>query len=268
MAPLNAPAQPARGGEFTHQGYADLLAAFGRQGYAFHAFSAAERLLDGGEPFVLLRHDLDMSLERALPIARLDAAAGVRSTFFVMLRTEHYNPLSAAGDALIRQILGLGHQLGLHFDARAYPELAGAPEDAHVAALIQRLCAREAEILEQWFGVSVPVVSFHQPNPLALAGAPELTAPRLHTYMALFNRRMAYYADSTGRWRFGHPLGSEAFAQRRPMQLLIHPIWWNETPLSPARALDDFVEERIACLDESLALNCKSYERRGAPKES
>ena len=37
---------------------------------------------------------------------------------------------------------------------------------------------------------------------------------------------VAYISDSTGRWRYGHPLESEAFHARKPIQLLTHPVWW------------------------------------------
>jgi hypothetical protein len=51
--------------------------------------------------------------------------------------------------------------------------------------------------------------------------------PQLNTvYGHAIRGNMAYISDSTGIWRYGHPLESEAYKARKPIQLLTHPIWW------------------------------------------
>ena len=72
------------------------------------------------ERFAILRHDIDMSPQQALEIARIEAGLGIRATYTVLLTGEFYNPFEASTRALLREIKALGHDIGLHFDAAYY----------------------------------------------------------------------------------------------------------------------------------------------------
>lgn len=242
-------------GAFTYDEYREIIRAFLASGYEFRLFPEAEGLIAAKKQFVLMRHDIDMSVEKALTLAEIDAELGVRSTFFVMLRSDHYNPFSETDGPRIEKIIGMGHSIGLHFDAAVYPEL----KDSADAGLFRERCRREIELLEKWFGISMQAVSFHRPSPLILEGSPELTAPLPHTYMELFTKKMKYISDSTGRWRFGHPLESEEFALRQALHILTHPIWWDDEPLTPQVKLENFIDGRTRLLERSVAANCTAY---------
>ncbi|MBI3958113.1 MAG: hypothetical protein HY328_04830 [Chloroflexi bacterium] len=239
---------------FTHAGYRHLLSRLLEAGYTPAAFADGERLLEKEDRFVLLRHDIDFDLSAALTMARMEAEMGVFSTWFVLLRTEHYNLFSAEGSALIKEILGMGHRLGLHFDCAVYP---GAPLEELNAG-----CGREARVLEDWFGVDAPVVSIHRPPAFVIGNAESLTAPRLHTYLPLFTRRIHYLAESRGMWRYGEPLESAAFLAGKPLHLLIHPIWWGERAATPVQTLYDFIDRRHRHLEASVAANSTVYRTR------
>lgn len=236
---------------FTHAGYRFLLSRLLGAGYTPAAFEDGERLLAKGERFVLLRHDIDFELEPALAMARIEAEMDVFSTWFVLVRTEHYNIFSADGSSAIAEILGMGHRLGLHFDCAAYP-----------GTTLQELnaaCGKEAALLENWFGVDVPTVSIHRPPGFFVGGDKTLTTPRLHTYMPLFTQDICYRADSRGLWRYGEPLDSPAFAQGQPLHLLVHPIWWRDVETAPAQTLYDFIDRRHQNLEASVAANSTVY---------
>lgn len=53
---------------------------------------------------MILRHDIDNSLSQALRLAEIEAEEGVKSTWFVLLRTDFYNPASAASQKTLRRI--------------------------------------------------------------------------------------------------------------------------------------------------------------------
>lgn len=55
-------------------------------------------------------HDVDRFPERSLPIAEMEAAMGVRSTYY--FRTMHF----ASHESVIRAIAGLGHLIGYHYE--------------------------------------------------------------------------------------------------------------------------------------------------------
>lgn len=239
---------------FTYSDYAALLARLQEAGYVSAAFEDAESLLAAGGPFVLLRHDIDFDLGAALEMARIEAEAGIFSTWFPFLRTECYNIFSAVGSKCISEMLAMGHRLGLHFDCTLYP---GASAEA-----LSRACDREARMLEEWFGIKVEVVSFHRPLPVLVGASQALTAPRLHTYQPLFIHYIHYLADSRGLWRFGEPLDSRAFAERAPLHLLVHPIWWRDHVMPAARTLHDFIDRRSLQLEAAVAANSTVYTAR------
>jgi len=245
--------------DFTYSGYRLLLQRLKERGYRFAGFPDASALLDAGAQFCLLRHDIDFDLERALTLAEIEAEEGVSATFFLMLRTTHYNVLSREGSCLVERILSLGHHLGLHFDCAAYPAAASVE---HLA----QACRREAAVLGEWFGRPVSIVSYHRPSQLVLTGDAAISAPLPHTYMPLFTRSISYCSDSRGEWAFGDPTQIEAFRQGRPLHLLIHPIWWHSTPVRPYDALVSFIEDRSGALHRSVAGNCVVY-RQQLPAE-
>lgn len=102
--------------EFTFPAYRGLLSLLRERGYEFrgyHDYADTSRC-------VILRHDVDQSLSQAVRLAELEAEEGVRSTWFVLLRTDFYNVFSKAGTEALRHIQFLGHDIGLHFDEASY----------------------------------------------------------------------------------------------------------------------------------------------------
>ena len=106
-----------------------------------------------------------------------------------------------------------GHQIALHMDHMVYGgDLAKA--------------LLEVNALAQFYPyINTQLASLHSPinlEQMPIASFAELQ----NVYGHIFSKEMTYISDSTGRWRSGHPLDSEAFHARRPIQLLTHPIWW------------------------------------------
>jgi hypothetical protein len=237
---------------FTYRDYLGMLQQLQDRGYRFAAFPETEALLARGARFVLMRHDVDLDLEKAVALAEREADFGISATYFFLLRTEHYNVFSRLGSQAVARILDLGHHLGLHFDCAAYEPGLGL--DALAAA-----CAREVRVLADWFGTMVSIVSIHRPNEIARSGDARLTAPLPHTYMPLYTHQTHYLSDSRGAWRFGEPADSVAFQEGRPLHILTHPIWWHEEPIPAHDVLADLVARRTDALEASVARNCTVF---------
>lgn len=231
-----------------------MLDQFRAAGYVQGFFDEVDSLLGRDAPFLILRHDIDMCLEHAARMAELEASQGVASTYFPMVRNELYNVFSSDGSAQIRRILAAGHKLGLHFDRAAYPDSTSVPD-------LAAACARECKLLEDWFDTPISVVSYHRPNAQILEGDPALSQPLPHTYEMRFRGDdITYISDSQGRWRYGHPLDSEAFKLRMSIQLLVHPIWWQDTATPSTTVLDQFASDHLHNAEQFLAANCKIYQ--------
>jgi len=230
--------------EFTLSGYRSLVEAFLERDYECVGFADAS----ADQKHLILRHDIDMSIAAAAIVARLEADIGVTSTWFVLMRTEMYNPWSSVGRTVLQEISDLGHSIGLHFDASLYEE--GELDSA---------CAIECSALEQLLGQPVDLVSFHRPA-AALLGADRTVGGRDHVYRPRYFQDIGYCSDSQGNWQFGHPLQSDTVRQARALQLLTHPIWWSRgLAEEPVARLESFAEERVSLLRDELAANCKPY---------
>jgi UDP-N-acetylglucosamine 2-epimerase len=241
---------------FTYARYRGMLEELRGGDYRFLSFPEAPAALNERQPFVLMRHDVDFDLRAALRLAEIEAEQGVRATYFFMIRTEHYQLFSREGTAAVRRILDLGHDLGLHFDCAAYPADADSDTLARAASL-------EAEMLENWFGREVSIVSYHRPSAQVLSGDPAVSTPLPHTYLPLFTERVCYFADSRGQWgTAGEPTESESFARKLPLHILTHPIWWKEQPTAPFEVLLQYADQKQEQLDESIDTNCTVYRAR------
>ncbi len=70
-------------------------------------------------PGAFWRHDIDVSLSAAAKMARFAKLAGVQCTFYLMARSEFYNPFSDEGEDAVAEIIEAGHRIGLHVDYRS-----------------------------------------------------------------------------------------------------------------------------------------------------
>ena len=170
--------------------YRELLRAAQAGGYRWAFFDAEPR--DGD---LILRHDVDLSLDAALRLAELEAAEGAAATYFLMTESVFYNLGSPEGRAAIERLRGLGHRVGLH---AVWPN----------ARLDDRFDA---------------IVAWHNPEP------EYMTAPvdrAVNVMQAPWFEPETYRSDSNQRWRHGCP-HEELRAGVFPwLQLLTHPEIW------------------------------------------
>ena len=100
---------PPRAIAFTHQWYRQFLQELRANGYQFRSFSAS--LGDGD---VVLRHDVDLSIDAAVTMAHTEADLGIESTYCVLLTSPLYNPNEATHREALQTIESLGHDVTLH----------------------------------------------------------------------------------------------------------------------------------------------------------
>lgn len=231
---------------FSLDGYRTLLTGLIGRGYQVRRFAEVQP----DKPHLVLRHDLDMSIEAAVEIAEIEAELGTTAHHFPLLRTEFYNVFSRAGTAGLRRIAALGHHIGLHFDASLYEDNA---------EVLDRMAERECRVLEDLIGAPIEVISFHRPS-TALMGLDRLIAGRLHTYLPRFFSDIGYCSDSQGSWRFGEPFDNAAVTAGTALQLLTHPLWWtSDAAAGVIDKLEAFLRTRDALLHDEMAANCLPY---------
>ncbi len=178
------------------------------------------------DSFILWRHDCDMSLNRALELAEIDARFGIVSTFFIHPRSEFYNIFEYSQTALLRKITQLGHRIGLHFDAEYHKQYStGKP---FVTALQQ-----DASLVEAAVETKVSVFSFHNPDQGALAYDNFEYAGIINCYSKWLKENVVYKSDSNGYWRHEPIPLAIARNETQRLQILTHPEWWLSRESSP-----------------------------------
>jgi hypothetical protein len=188
---------------------------------------------------------------------------GVRASYMVMLVSPLYRAEEPGSRAKLARLVELGHEVGLHFDIHDRDHAGHAPD---LAAIERRLRAA-AHRLEQLTSRPVQSVSFHRPV-RPLQRGPLYVAGLVNAYAAPL---MAWYlSDSKGSWREGDPLASLRNPAGPVLQVLIHPVWWDEEHRGADDVLDGLFAQatcgmspgEIEALDAAMAGHLSIWRRR------
>lgn len=199
---------------FSWSMYEAILDALQESGYQFCFFDK-----DSGEDgIVLLRHDVDKSIPRALEMARFEAERGVKATYFFLVRGALYNIMEVQSIHAIQEIARQGHNIALHFDGTRFPDKTLSLDSAILSDLA---------LLKRVVGVDTcSTVSFHQPSKEVLMREP-LTDKYQSAYDPKFMMPTTkYLSDSNAFWREGNPIPFIRKQGHARLQILVHPLWW------------------------------------------
>lgn len=217
---MNAPEASKLG--FSLKSYAETLRAYRDDGYAVTTFH--EYLRDPQPKHLVLRHDIDNSIEQALRVGRVDAEAGCTASFFLRVHARGYNLMSLPSLLIIQELEELGHEVQLHLEGGICEVVGGDNLE---------WAERQRTVFEAAVGRPLGGFSLHEP---ARMGGMEFAGDLLqrwsdtvsyHAYEPRFMMpSMKYLSDSSGNWREGH---FGLWVGREPlMQVLTHPFWWFE----------------------------------------
>lgn len=229
--------------DFTEVNYKKLL-VLAKKRYEFNSYCD----INWGTRFVLWRHDCDYSLNRSFALAKLEASEGVRSTYFLNPHCEYYNLFEKSQCDLVREIIEMGHEIGLHFDASFY----GPLDETRLIKAV----GDEADLLERLFGIRPGSFSFHNPGPETLAWEADQYAGLVNCYSKRLKNEVGYCSDSNGYWRFRRLEDVLSVASDSCLQVLTHPGWWQPNAMPPRMRILRSVHGRalanIKQYDESL----------------
>jgi len=232
---------------FSFKHYQEILELFKERGYKFCFFSENPDLKSKK---IYLRHDIEISLNKALQLAQIENQNKVYSTYFVQVSNFLYNPFNKRHAEIIRKINGLGHQIGLHF----WDDYDRLNEKE-----ISKEVARQLQVLRAYFNVK-NVVSFHRPTDKLFN---KKFNSFISTYEIKFFKKIKYLSESNAIWREGCVCKwlNDAHCPSN-LQLLIHPLWWGKGEKDQNKHLYNLFRKGIKRLDESLANNFKIYKKK------
>jgi len=222
---------------FNYESYRSLLELLRRRNMnvCFEDFP----LHDNSINYFILRHDVDYSPKAALRMAGLEADMGIRASYFILLSSPFYNLLSEEYCLFPCRLIELGHEVGLHYDLKVY---IGFGE----ARLFDILRAH-IEMLTKLAGKRVRSIAMH--NPSSSGEDPFRNLKEfINAYDDQYTKQIAYFSDSCGAWRDESIHVFEAGDIPSRLQLLIHPLFWDEETADRYTRLDKCVENKIANL--------------------
>lgn len=170
------------------------------------------------QPFFILRHDVDYSLEAALALAEQEARRKVRATYFLLPNGPYYNLLAPEHARVPASLAALGHEIGLHYDVGLLRQF---PADQRMD-----LVRMQVSLLERLSGSRVQAISMHQPG---LNGDDPLKhrTEYANAYDDRFFKEMTYISDSCQAWRDHAWQTLTTGPLPRQFQLALHPINWS-----------------------------------------
>ena len=230
--------------EYSLNHYFSVLKSI-KDNYTFGTIGDFKKLMKK-KKFIILRHDVDFSLDYALEMAKKEAKNGIKSTYFVLLHSPFYNPFDKKNISNIKDIAKLGHEIGLHYDSSFFPKSSKKETE---------LIKKEIRLLEDISGKKIISVAQHIPSEtrkiyadLKKAGLTSAQSPEML-------KSLKYISDSGHYWREGCMCQHVNKYDR--LQILTHPIWWVSGHNSRRKLLDKFEsDEKI-----KLRLQIDSYKK-------
>jgi len=232
--------------DFTESHYRDLLLS-AKSNYLFCGYGQPEI----GKQ-IIWRHDVDMSVQRAHRLATIENELGVQATYFFLFHSHFYNLFEDRIVGLARDIAGLGHSIGLHFDLAFYGEEIQDSESISLRA------KKERDLLQDLVRKPVEAISFHNPDyGGALALEDEKIGGMWNAYSRGMKTRFRYCSDSNGYWRFDRLYDLLDSKAEDRLHILTHPEWWTPSPMRPrdrvARCIDGRANSVSQNYDQVLA---------------
>lgn len=228
--------------DFTYKSYVELINVLHEKGYQITDYHS----VDDFEKQVILRHDVDFDLDKAVKMAMLEKELQVHSTYFILLSTDFYNIHSKNSLAKVEEILSCGHHIGLHFDELKY-------KDRSIENLKQKI-KQEVKFFNMELGENViRSISMHRPSKEILASNLQIDGC-INSYSKRFFEDYKYVSDSRMNWR--EDVFSIILSKKYPkLHILTHPFWYSEEVETIQFKLKSFLEDSISKRYEMIEEN-------------
>lgn len=226
---------------FTYEWYSFLLDHLVDNGYGFTDYTNEKQ-----KKTVILRHDIDTSIDAALKMSELEAQKSAYSTYFVLLTSDFYNPNSRKSIQALRKIIENGCKIGLHFDEVRYNNVN---EEKMIAMVL-----KEKKMLEMIIEAPVETVSMHRPSPWVLKSDLQVSG-MVNSYSKHFFEEYKYVSDSRMNWRENveEIIHSGVYTH---LHILTHSFWYQDKYTEMKDILQNFIEhankERYMSMKENI----------------
>jgi len=186
--------------EFTYEHYLDTI-----------------KKLEDSTRSLIIRHDVDFSLEKATGFAKMEHENDIQSWYFILFDGLYYSPLTETNMKRLLVIKGYGHKIGLHYNTLG-----------DTSTNIAKLIHNKRELLETIIDYPITMMARHnvvlgkQVDPAILEALKFIGLRDINKYLHEYK----YISDSGQYWREG--CMCQHIDKHDKLMVLTHPIWWNE----------------------------------------
>jgi hypothetical protein len=201
---------------------------------------------------VILRHDVDLSIEFAYKLAEIEKKLNIFSSFFIMVSTNSYNPLTKQNRQWIKEMSDWGFEIGLHFDPTIYSQ----DENSLLDAL---RC--ESQILSSITSKKIETFSLHNPSVSKCFNLP--TKLMTNTYSPEIFKPDYYISDSQMSFKKDiYKFIDET--QNHQVQILLHPLHYHNQKKDYADIYSEVFTHLIEITDHDFQVN-STYKKEVNP---
>ncbi len=238
---------------FSFDDYREIIRLVKESGRAATYAEALHR-----KEFILVRHDVEYSVDRARELSRVEDSLDFHAHYFFQWTNNSYNILSRKNRDILTDMHERGHIIGLHFALNGMTDME----------LIRRRIRQEMEMLADMLGFPVDCFSIHRPSPAVLAENIKLPGI-LNAYQDEFfsfdpkaspesELPVKYLSDANHVWRYGYP-DEETIARHPRIQILAHPFAWTRTGYDNRENYRMLIREKYAEMIDSIDRECKDF---------
>jgi hypothetical protein len=218
--------------KFKYSDYERLINHIKKSGYRICSYSNYNEY----KKPCILRHDVDFSLEKALEFAKYEnqIIKESSSTYFVLVSGKFYNIFSEKSEDILKEIISMGFEIGLHFDETKYVK-----EDRNECEVED--VVREKLLLEEATNSQVNAVSMHRPSKNILENDIKFEG-LVNSYSKEFFNNFKYISDSRMYWR-ENPMDVISSNKFKKLHILTHPFWYENIDRDMAVKMKDFLSD-------------------------
>lgn len=208
--------------------------------------------------FIIMRHDVEYSVERAYELSKVEESMDFTSTYFFQWTNNSYNILSRKNMDMLKEMHERGHEIGLHYALNGMTDMEQ----------VRKQIRKEMEILSTMFGFTVDTFSVHRPSKdilrenIKLEGVLNAYQDEFFTFAENITQdtpvAVKYMSDANHIWRYGYP-DEENILSHDKVQILTHPFAWTRTGYDNFDNYKTLVQEKTEEMIQSINNECKDF---------
>lgn len=210
------------------------------------------------DKFILMRHDVEYSVERAYNLSKVEDSMDFTSTYFFQWTNNSYNILSRKNMDMVKDMHERGHIIGLHYALNGMTDMEQ----------VRKQIVKEINILSEMFGFRVDTFSVHRPSKDILRENIKLPGI-INAYQDDFFSfadnvtedtpvAVKYLSDANHIWRYGYPDEKNILGHDK-VQILTHPFAWTKEGYDNFDNYKTLVTEKTEEVIHSINNECKDF---------